>query len=355
VVWPPCQANYFNQIFIKMRNWWLKFGCFLTGYNYGIMKLSSEASSKAVKRYTSAILIIGLVWGFIGFAFSNRYLRLNILGSLIGAAVMVFIVIQIEKQIILTVEKNISALILRGGIAIIMAILGSVIIDQIIFKEDIEIQQELVINQKVNKILPEKLTEINNEIGRLDSLFAEKNIERIRVIEEITKNPIIKMPGFVTKKIPGKTNKQKIDPLTGESTIIEVDTILIQREYSSTSKENPRAALIPQIDNQINELSIKRDEYNYLRIGIRTKLEKDLKGKVGFLDELKTMKILLSESWIAFSVWILWFLFFLFIELFVVISKFSKNGETDYDVTILHQRNVRIDAINELTKGSNRN
>jgi hypothetical protein len=39
---------------MNMNNWWLKFGCFLTGYNYNILDASSEISAKAVKRYTSA-------------------------------------------------------------------------------------------------------------------------------------------------------------------------------------------------------------------------------------------------------------------------------------------------------------
>lgn len=332
-----------------MKNWWLKFGCFLTGYNYDIMKLSSEASAKAVKRYTSALLIVSIIWGFVGFAFSDRYLRLDITGAAVGAITMIFIVIQIERQIILTIEKNVPALIIRGGIAIIMAILGSVIIDQIIFKEDIEIQQEFIIDEKVSKVLPGKLLEINNEIGRLDSLYTQKNNERAELIDEITKNPIIKMPEFVTTKTPGTIKKSVIDQDTGLSSIIEVDTTYTTRTFSSKSIENPKASLIEKIDNQIKELSEKRDEYNSMKIGIKSNLEKELKNKVGFLDELKTMKVLLSESWIALSVWILWFLFFLFIELFVVISKFSKNGQTDYDLTIIHQKNVRIDAINELT------
>ena len=84
-----------------MRNWWLQFGCFLTGYNYNIMKASSEASAKQVK-YTAAILIVALIWGFVGYSFAERYLHLDTWGALAGAAIMVFIVIQIEKQIILS-------------------------------------------------------------------------------------------------------------------------------------------------------------------------------------------------------------------------------------------------------------
>lgn len=69
-----------------MKNWWIKFGCFLTGYNYGIVRSSSEVSSKAVKKYTSAMLIVCILWSFVGFMFTQRYLRGNSWGSVVGAA-----------------------------------------------------------------------------------------------------------------------------------------------------------------------------------------------------------------------------------------------------------------------------
>ncbi|MHB9142466.1 MAG: DUF4407 domain-containing protein, partial [Paludibacter sp.] len=64
-----------------MKDIWIKFGCFLTGHNYAIIKNSSEASAKTVKKYLSALLIISTIWGFIGFAFTHRYLHGNALVS----------------------------------------------------------------------------------------------------------------------------------------------------------------------------------------------------------------------------------------------------------------------------------
>ena len=52
-----------------------------------------------------------------------------------------------------------------------MALLGSIIIDQMIFKDDIELKKEEELVERVNKALPGKLTEINQEIIRLDSLI----------------------------------------------------------------------------------------------------------------------------------------------------------------------------------------
>src|SRR5690554_4124175 len=116
----------------------LKLACFLTGHNYKLVKQSSEHSIKAVKKYLSALLIIILVWAFIGYIFTQRYLHGDVLASVIGACIMVFLVIQIERQIILTRSVSAWAKAFRIFIGIIMAIIGSFILDQIMFKDDIE-------------------------------------------------------------------------------------------------------------------------------------------------------------------------------------------------------------------------
>ncbi|WP_298366425.1 DUF4407 domain-containing protein [uncultured Lutibacter sp.] len=314
------------------------------------MRNSSEASSKAVKKFTSAILIVSLIWGFIGYSFCNRYIHLNQFGSIIGAVIMVFIIIQIERQIILNVGKNKFSLTFRFGIALIMAILGSLIIDQIIFKEDIEIAQSEKINARIEQNLEAKISMINDEISRLDTLIVEKNVERNLLLKEITTRPTIKMPSNKVKRIPGKFNKSVVDKVTGEISIVQKDTMYIETEYTSSSVPNPKGDLIPIIENDLNEFATMRSDFIAQKLQVRKIVEKEEKGKIGFLDELDTMYVLLSSNKVSLFVWLLWFFFFMFIELFVVTGKLGSNNETDYDITILHQRDVRIKAIEQLSK-----
>ena len=97
-----------------------------------------KQSAKSVKKYLSALLIVCIIWGFIGYVFSRRYIHASPWGAALVSFVMVIIVIQIERQIILTTGKSNWALFFCSLIAVVMAIVGSVIIDQIIFKEDVE-------------------------------------------------------------------------------------------------------------------------------------------------------------------------------------------------------------------------
>src|SRR5690606_22862162 len=130
-----------------MKDWWLKFGCFLTGFNYKLIKNSSEQSSKNVRKYTSAMLLIVLVWFFIGYSFATRYLHLELGGGLIGGFIMCFVIVQIERIIILSTKVSTWSSLFRVLLALVMSILGAFIMDQITFKDDIELRKAQVMDE----------------------------------------------------------------------------------------------------------------------------------------------------------------------------------------------------------------
>src|SRR5262245_19792047 len=139
-----------------MGNLWVRFGCFLTGYNYKILRGCSEAAVKSVKKYTAAMLIVCILWFFIGFTFAQRYLVSSVTGCIIAGIISVVIIIQIEKQIILSINPGWALLVFRGCLALMMSILGAVIIDQILLKKDIELEKVSYITERVDTLLPFK-------------------------------------------------------------------------------------------------------------------------------------------------------------------------------------------------------
>jgi hypothetical protein len=315
-----------------MKDSWLKFGCFITGYNYRIVKCSSEASAKAVKKYLSAILIVGTLWGFIGFAFTQRYLHADIPVSIIGAVIMILMVIQIERQIILTLGKKHTAFIFRAIIGFIMAIIGSVILDQIIFKDDIEKLQVGNIQDEVVRILPQKNKELNAQILQIDSSIYAKERERAALISEIGKQPTI-------------STFSSMDQYERDST---GSMALSKKSISNQSVPNPKAGLITNIDVQIQTLRQQKFIKENEQLNKKTLLEDELRAKTGFLDELKVLVSILRSSGIALGFWIVLATFFFFIELFVVASKWW-DSEIDYDSKILHQNTVQIKLLQHLT------
>jgi hypothetical protein len=323
-----------------MKNLWLKIGCSLTGYNYTIVKNSSEASAKTVKKYLSAILIVSILWGFIGCSFAHRYLQTGTIVSSVVALVMVFIVIQIERQIILSTGKNWLVPVFRTLIGVVMAIIGSVIIDQIIFKDDIEKGRISNLQAEVNDILPEKTSELDNQINQIDLAISMKEAERTSIIEEITAKPFIKT---TTSEI--KHFQMQLNGHNGESK----DTLVRRTDYSLTDVANPKAGLLPNITDQVNLLRKQKSEKENSKINARQELEAELQSKTGFLDELQVLFKILFSSKITLFVWLMFFLFFMSLELLVLVNKFGE-GRNDYDMIILHQKDVRIKMLEKLSE-----
>ena len=87
-------------------NWWTKFGCKLTGWSSTVLSQCSEASKCQLSKYTSALLILILIWGVTGFCFAQRYIGLPWWACCFVSLFFITIVIMIERQIILTSEHH---------------------------------------------------------------------------------------------------------------------------------------------------------------------------------------------------------------------------------------------------------
>lgn len=311
-----------------MRRIWLRFGCFLTGYNYRILSECSEASSKQVLRYTSAMLIVCVLWAFIGYFFTDRYLLAGVYPSVIGAAIMVLIVIQIERQVILTPRNLLLPGLFRAIIAIIMAVIGSFIIDQIIFKEDIEHQKILMLDDKVDAILPKKAAEIRRQIAEVDSTILAKEQERKDLLDDISKNPTVTI--FARSVTRHNVGVQNPDSLTKETVT-----------RTSSQIPNPKIAFLQPFDEQISALRMQKMKKDSILLQLRPAIEAELMAHNGFLDELNVMFTIINQSRTALVVWILWFSFILGLELFVLVNK-SRGSESDYEARVRQQMNLHL-------------
>jgi hypothetical protein len=317
----------------KKENVWIRVGCFLTGYNYDIIRNSSEASTKTVKKYLSALIIIGIIWGIIGYAFTQRYLHGSVLFSTIGALIMVVLIVQVERQLILSIGKNHLIIIFRMIIGLIIAIIGSIILDQIMFKADVEKAQISKIQQEISELLPPRTFELTQIINQLDKSIQTKEKERTTLLEEITKTPII--------RIPTSTTESKKDSM-GKIT---------QSNHTNVTQSipNPKIETLSMITEQIKNLQDQKIKREDEKLKSHQILEQELSSKIGFWDELNVLFSILLSSPLAFMVWILIFFFFFAIELFVLLNKYG-NKNNDYDQAILHQMEIRIKMLEKLNE-----
>lgn len=308
-----------------MRNTWIKIGCFLTGTNYDIVNSCSELSKKRVIKYTSALLIVALIWTFVGYLFTQRYLRGEWYACLAASVIMVFLVIQIERQVILSGKDQRLLQAFRVVIAFLMAAIGTVIIDQVMFQDDIDKRKLKLREAEIQEIIPTKAQELRRQIHEMDSTILSKENERKSITDDVLANPFY--------------------------TVIEQDIkydSARRRTVNITKRKepNPKASLIAPMDKNIIALREEKTKKDNLLLGLRTQIEKDLEGKVGFLDELEVMFLLLTESGVSLVAWSIWFLFLLGLELFILASKVGEK-ELDYDKRMeqqmqLHYRRMEL-------------
>ena len=168
-------------------------GCFLIGWDKNILNECGEASYRQCRKLLSAICIMMILWGTIGYCFADRYVNINscILKICVSIAFM-FIVLCVERVIILTVGKARLMSVMRVLLALCMAVLGSCIFDQIIFRNDIQqaIQEhrEDVISTTITKRLAIYDCDIQRITQEMDSLSKAT----IALNEELQKQPVIK-------------------------------------------------------------------------------------------------------------------------------------------------------------------
>lgn len=313
----------------------MRFGCFLTGYKYELLKGCSEIAHRAVKRYTAALIIICILWAFIGYSFVNKYLAVDWYYSCVGAALFVLIILQVERQIILADTGNKAKYVVRGFIAVIMAVIGSIIIDQIIFREDIKHRELFELNAQVDSLLPAKAAELKAQASQTDSAINKKETERSRLVDDLSRNPTI--------QVASRQNDAVVVPVTttdSNNTTTTKTSLVRKTAYSVNSIQNPKMSMLAPLDQQIKDLRlIKMGQENRI-IKLRTEVEQEAKANTGFLYELKTMYHILRDSGPALFVWVLWFLLLLGIEIFIMVNKLA-HLETDYDVTIQHHMELQ--------------
>ena len=324
---------------------WIRFGCFLTGYNPELIEQASEASAKAVKRYTSALLIISILWGIIGYIFAEKYLGLGPAGSIVSAIASIVIIIQVERQIILQIRPSGWLKFARLLLAFVMATLGAVITDQILFADDIANQRDREIGNEIAEIVATRSQLLDEEFTRLQANYDSLDLKRQDLLSELATTPYITLVNYSTQTVMA----QEMAYDSVQKKMVPIDVPKTMRTPSTSSVENPKWQVVAGIQASQNSITAKLDTITERKLNLATQVEAELRSRTGFLTELEALKALLWDRPASLIVWILFFVFFLSLELLVLISK-AGGHETDYEVMVLHQQTMRKRGLADLAK-----
>jgi hypothetical protein len=239
------------------------------------------------------------------------------------AVICVIAIILIERNIILSSKKkNTGLVIFRIVLAFVMAIIGSLIIDQMMFAEDVDERRIIVIQQKVNSNFPIKSKELKAQIVQLNNQIKQFENRRDNLSRDVSKNPTI-------KSFSSSSN------VSSQGDSVTTRTLSV----SSNDIPNPKIEQLTNVQQQLTtSFGLLKSKNNDL-LQLRDELQKEFENRRGFLDELKILYDVVIESNLSIFVYIMWFIFFLAIEMFIV---FSKIGETENDYHRLVQQQIDL-------------
>ena len=282
-------------------NWWTNFGCKLTGWSSDILSQCSEASRCQLSKYTSALMILILIWSVTGFCFAQRYIGLPMWGCCLVSVFFVTIVIMIERQIILTTEKSFSMLAFRGIIALVMAVVGSTIFDQTMFGKDIDKQMANTIEIQVADLTAKRVQNINNKLAALQ---AEK--DSITTINAILQDDVNKNPFIIQTSRTNSSNK----------VLMPDGTFKTVHNPSVTKSEvpNPKLDQIEANNKKLERISADEQKWIEKKQTMEEDVRKECKESVGFLEELEAMWTIVTNRPLAGAFYLVFFFLLMSLE-----------------------------------------
>jgi len=152
----------------------LKFSCLITGDDYKMLKSDTPASRKKVNTLVSILLLPVTMW------FINIYLMVSGVmqesqGSAVVAALVAgLIIFMVERSIIMSNGSK-TVMVFRVCLGFLIAILGSLALDEVIFKQDIDQQMDIAKKEMVQKGVGKVISDNKLALCGLQSIEASKH------------------------------------------------------------------------------------------------------------------------------------------------------------------------------------
>lgn len=314
-------------------------GCFLIGWNKNILSECGEASHRQYRKLLSAICIMMVLWGTIGYCFADRYINIESCAlKLCVSLAFMFIVLCVERVIILTVGRARLMSFMRVLLALCMAILGSCIFDQIIFRNDI--QQTIQDNREdvISETIKKRMSVFESDERRITHEMDSLNKATITLGEELMRRPTIKSVNVSTQEqvvgVDENGNPKKVK--IKNSDIVNIPNPLAEQLKSNNSQ-------IEIYQNQLEQL--RQDKKD-----IAQKVTEEVSSRpLGFIEELEATLAVVSNSWISLAFYVILFCFLTFLELFVLTIKMGEN-KCDYELIVENQLTLKKNLMDQTSK-----
>jgi hypothetical protein len=268
----------------------LKFWCVLIGKDYDNVLTYRKSSQEKIILFGSMLLIPVTLWALNGYMMSREIFGMGIIGSLGTAIILGFIIYLIERSIILA-QSNPTINRLRVILGLIVAILGSLTMDEVIFKNDID-----------NMMQTYKVEGVDNETAKWDSLYVER-IDSVARIVNFKSGVYKQRSDEYALELEGKANSGQ----GGDGPLAKRKEILMNRSYDDLVRDQEVLKGL-EVEYRTNREFSKKDA-------------RESFNDKGLLMRMRAMFRLIFSDWVSFIVFLLYFLLVLIMETLVIFMK----------------------------------
>jgi hypothetical protein len=279
----------------------LKFYSLIIGENPDYTKSFQPASKRKVALYANCLLVPVILWFINTYLLVAHVLEGSVFTAILSATIAGFIIFLIERAIVMSNGSK-SIFWFRILLGLIIASLGSISMDEVIFKNDID-----------NKVNFYKQSEINNAGNEIDKEFSER---------------IAKQQSLVNQKAYdwnlALTDAKKEADGTGGSRQKQVGKIaLLKLGVASRLQSDYNAENL--------KLTTLTADYNIAKENAKNRAKDGFIGNA-LLVRIRAMFDLISEDKFMLGVYLLFTLFLFCLEFLVVLIKIGSKNSIDEDL-----------------------
>ena len=279
-----------------MNNLFLKYSSLLLSESFDDLNKETTKSKQKIKLYGVILTMTMILWFLNGFLITTQILDYPINYAVIVGFISMFIVYTIELTIIRMSKINFISTFIRVIMALIIAFIGSLSIDEIIFNPDIE--NQLKINSQNEYLNIPSVVHNNTQKNQLNFQLENTNND----ISDLRTQMILE-------------SKTGYGPKTK----------LIERQSIDLNQKKT------QYQREISTLI--HDQYNNLITNTE---------KTGIIKNIQAFIDFNNNNKIGWFIWAIFFVFFLLLELMCIIYKYSS------DTTSFERKKDNIDSFEKI-------
>ncbi len=299
----------------------LKIYSIMIGENPKYTATFQPASKRKVALYATCLLVPVILWFINGYLLVNNVLEGSTFSSILTAFIAAFIIFLIERAIIMSNGSK-PIFWFRIFLGTIVASLGSISLDEVFFKQDIDNQVAEYKQIAIQNALQKVETKYDHQIKAQQGLVAEKGAAW---------NVSLNDAKGEADGTSGSHQKQ-----VGKITALKMD-VAAKQENDYNIEKNKLNTIHSDLKSEIEHAKIKA--------------EQDFKGNA-LLIRIRAMFELVAKDHFMLGVYILFTLFLFCLEFLVVLIKVGSKNSIDEDLEKAREQLLRAKTQKTLDRSS---